>query len=73
MEEIEEAVKTKALSIIKELVTLKEVTNEVVEHLSIETVVSVCTEIGQQEMEAAIVEFSTGKCRCAGEVKILKE
>ena len=43
------------------------------ECLVIETVVSICTEIGQQEMEKAIVEFSIGKFRCAGEVKLIKE
>ena len=73
MEEIEEAVKKETMSIIKELSTLEEVTNEVVECLIIEPAVSVCTKIGQQEMEVAIIEFSTGKCRCAGEVKLLKE
>ena len=43
------------------------------ECLIIEAVVSICTEIGQQEVETAIVEFSIGKFRYAGEVKLLKE
>ena len=37
------------------------------------TSITVYNEIGQQEIEAAIVEFSIGKCRCAGEIKVLKE
>ena len=67
---IDDTIKKEVESIINEFTVAEDATHAVAEQLLEETVVSVNSEVGREQIELAILESAAGKCNCADMVKV---